>query len=557
MLWGIALKLLPRRDFLRLFGCLSIFSFLPGRISCQTTSAKSRRTKDPAVHLDLSSFLKRCKREDELSLVSVAVDPKARYPKRSPFNPSMRFPEYPFSGKAVSESSNRAYTLVREALRLYNPKDFGKPGWNPLGKIIRKGDTVLIKPNFVEIERLDLPKTTHPAVIRAVIDYVYKACGKSGKIIVGEGTAAANDFDVIVNANGMRKTVNYLRKYFHVPVTLMDFNRLPSSKAPGIDLGSDSEFFDVRGALYDHHDGEVESWGSVGAYRIASPVLAADVVISIPKIKVHISAGVTLTLKNMLGAIPSWDGPYGDRSGKDCPHYSSSDRSQGSRGIYLNNDTIWRSVADVNKIILNWKGGLRRERQRRYLSIADGIIAGQKSQYNPTPKKLGCIVVSEDPVAFDALCARAMGFDYRKIRSIVKSSTIANRILGFCNPRKILIRSNLDSLANYFKRSRMLQPEVVTYPWSGHIEIERFAKPRMKPLKIDRQKGIIMVEVKISNEISFVRLSFSHKGRRYIFDLSRTGKDIWSAKVPVANLPAKAQIIASDTLFNETRLTIG
>ena len=55
--------------------------------------------------------------------------------------------------------------------------NFGTRSWNPLGELIRPGETVLLKPNLVrqshqfndDWEHI----ITHGSVIRAVADYVF------------------------------------------------------------------------------------------------------------------------------------------------------------------------------------------------------------------------------------------------------------------------------------------------------------------------------------------------------------------------------------------------
>ena len=101
------------------------------------------------------------------------------YPSRAPFRPSRSYPEYSF-GDVVSEE-NEVYDMVRNSFRLlgYDDENFEKREWNPLGRIIFPGDMVLIKPNLV----MDANRSgegeaclyTNPAVVAAVLDYVYIA----------------------------------------------------------------------------------------------------------------------------------------------------------------------------------------------------------------------------------------------------------------------------------------------------------------------------------------------------------------------------------------------
>jgi uncharacterized protein (DUF362 family) len=66
--------------------------------------------------------------------------------------------------------------------------------------------------------------------------------------------------------------------------------------------------------------------------------------------------------------------------------------------------------------------------------IADGIIAMEgNGPLNGTSRPLGKIVLSDDPVAADATCARLMGFDPERIEHIREGS----RFLGNAEPTHI------------------------------------------------------------------------------------------------------------------------
>lgn len=106
---------------------------------------------------------------------------KGSYPDNPPFPPSQNFPKYPFKGHFCSE--NDVYDSIRKLLRYLrlDEKNYGSSNWNPLSTIIKKGDTVLVKPNMIahshrysdEWEHV----ITHGSVLRAVIDYVFLALG--------------------------------------------------------------------------------------------------------------------------------------------------------------------------------------------------------------------------------------------------------------------------------------------------------------------------------------------------------------------------------------------
>jgi uncharacterized protein (DUF362 family) len=131
-------------------------------------------------------------------------------------------------------------------------------------------------------------------------------------------------------------------------------------------------------------------------------VLEADVIVSMPKVKTHHWAGVTLSLKNMFGVVP------GQKYGwpKNPLHW---------RGI---NDSILDICATVPT----------------HFVIGDGIVAMEgNGPLQGTARKLGKVILADDPVAADATCARLMGFDPARIEHIAQ----AGRFLGNIEPSRI------------------------------------------------------------------------------------------------------------------------
>ena len=113
-------------------------------------------------------------------------------------------------------------------------------------------------------------------------------------------------------------------------------------------------------------------------------ILEADFLVSMPKIKAHHWAGVTLSMKNMLGTVPG--GRYGWP--KNILHWKG----------------IQESILDLCATI------------PVHFVIADGIVAMEgNGPLNGTARPLGKIVLADDPVAADATCARLMGFEPDRI----------------------------------------------------------------------------------------------------------------------------------------------
>lgn len=261
------------------------------------------------------------------STIVVVEKRGASYPKMHDFRPSIKYPEYIFKND-ISDSKNDAYELVRTAFYKagYDTKNYGTEKWNPLGEFIDIGDNVVLKPNLV----MHINKSgdsedclyTHPSVVAAVIDYVIIALHGKGKIIVGDAPIQNCDFDYLVRESGYDELVKYYKNQ-GVDICLVDFRELSSYVKRGIrynvingqasgkiiDLGDESEFTgskkkylnNLRITNYDPHI--LKSHHQVGKheYYISDYILNADVIINMPKPKTHRKAGVTISLKNMIG----------------------------------------------------------------------------------------------------------------------------------------------------------------------------------------------------------------------------------------------------------------
>jgi uncharacterized protein (DUF362 family) len=499
--------------------------------------------------------------ESTLTPVYVAHDAAVGgYPAAPPFDPDTVYPEYP-SPPGELGPDNGCYGLVREALRLFSPEGYGTPDWNPLGRIIRPGDRVLIKPNLVDDSAWQQGQITHPAILRPILDYAVKACGPTGRVVLGEGPWAAGVFDRLVGNTGIRAMVEHLVAAYSAPVTLLDLNKASPEATPLVALDAVSALTLEDRTWLDAHYQPMAPDGDPGVarYRIAPAVLQADVVISVPKIKVHCSGGVTLTMKNMLGIIPAWDGPYGSAELKDCAHASDVDMAQGPRGKYLDNDTIWRSMADLNRILLyaDAAGQLQPLRQRRYLTIVDGIVAAEESQYQPHPRPLGTVIIGTDPVTCDAVTARIMGFDPRKLRSVTRPEQIPTHPLGPWRPSSVRVITSWGSGLDAVYRAA-LAPELHVYSWQGQVEAGDFDPPQAPSVTWDAETGELRVQAHDPAGVASVRLAYLYQGQRYLHDLRLSAGDArageWHLPFPAGAAIKGGELVLTDELFNASSL---
>ncbi len=285
----------------------------------------------------------------------------ATYPERPPFHPSTAYPEYQLGELGPA---NHVYAGIRELFRLLgmDAAHYGLPSWNPLVDVVRPGDKVVIKPNYLwhahKYRREEWEQVvTHGSVIRAVLDYVLIALQGRGEVWITDGPQLDADWDQIVSRTGIGSVVDYCQTTGGAQVHLLDLRdtwedvrgevlygtrKLPGDPAGSttIDLGDESLFVGHRGAgryygasynqvetNYHHSDGRHQ-------YRLSKTVASADVFINVPKMKTHKKVGVTICLKNLVGinAGRNWlphhtDGDPGN-GGDQFPVASAKNRSE-------------------------------------------------------------------------------------------------------------------------------------------------------------------------------------------------------------------------------------
>ena len=131
----------------------------------------------------------------------------------------------------------------------------------------RPGRTVLLKPNLLSDRTPAQAVTTHPEFTRAVIRLL-KPTG--ARIVVGDSSASVIKIENVWDKTGYRSLCR------EEDVELINFEK------------AGSRAFDVDGYRF----------------SIATPVLDADAVISLPKVKTHVLTLLTAGVKNMYGTVP-------------------------------------------------------------------------------------------------------------------------------------------------------------------------------------------------------------------------------------------------------------
>jgi uncharacterized protein (DUF362 family) len=230
---------------------------------------------------------------------------------------------------------------------------------------------VLLKPNLVEFD----PKgviNTHPAVVEAAIDS-FKSLGAK-EVIVAEGPGHRRDNEYLLTASGLYDVVKDHR------VKYVDLN---TDEVRLINLKS--------------------SFTNLKQLYLPETLFNVDLLVSIPKLKTHHWAGVTLSMKNMFGVVPG--AIYGWP--KNALHWAG----------------IVGSIVDINSSLPIPR-----------FAIVDGIVGMEgNGPLQGKQKNSGVLVLGDDLVAVDATAARLMTIEPRQVKYL----NLSGEFLGNLERSKI------------------------------------------------------------------------------------------------------------------------
>jgi uncharacterized protein (DUF362 family) len=239
-----------------------------------------------------------------------------------------------------------------------------------LFKLDVSGKSVVLKPNLVDY----MPGNainTHPLLVGAACECFRRLGAK--EVVVAEGPGNQRDTELVIVESG------------YAPI-------LREGGIRFVDLNRD-ELIQVK--LRADYSGLKQLW-------LPRTVVSADFLVSMPKMKTHHWSGFTLSMKNMFGVVP------GMRYGwpKNILHWHG----------------IQQCILDICATI------------PIHFVIADGTMAMEgNGPLNGTPRPLGTIVLSDDPVAGDATCARLMGLAPDRVAHVKE----AVKFLGNSSPDRI------------------------------------------------------------------------------------------------------------------------
>ena len=236
--------------------------------------------------------------------------------------------------------------------------------------LIKPGQTVLIKPNLAFNAPPESYAVVDPRTVEAVTRY-FKKNSKAGKIQVGDNPSLGKHVgraDIAFKTSGMEEAAR---------------------------LGGADEviYFDEQPTV----DVEVPDGKAFKKYKVFKPFLDADVVINLPKMKVHLAKSVTLGMANWQGIGPN--------------HHPAQDGVEG-KGLHM-----WQQGQHRNDI--NAKVVDEYRIRKADWTVIDGVIAMEgQGPHAGDPVEMNLIIAGVDTVAVDAVTSWLMGFETDEITCI-------------------------------------------------------------------------------------------------------------------------------------------
>lgn len=226
-----------------------------------------------------------------------------------------------------------------------------------LSSFIPNGSKVLIKPNLLTDKYPDQAITTHPELVRHLVRMT-RDCG--GTPCIGDSPASAVKLSKIHDKTGFLKMCSEE----NVPLLNME----------------------QAGSVEIERDGYV--------FRVARPVLDADVIINVPKVKTHVLTILTAAVKNMYGTIPGFL-----KANLHKQHPTARDFG----GLVA---SVCRSIPPA-------------------LNIADAVVGlqGDGPGTGGSPVQLGFLAASEDAFALDIALCRILGINPKAVSYLANLET--------------------------------------------------------------------------------------------------------------------------------------
>lgn len=255
-----------------------------------------------------------------------------------------------------------------------------------LDKIIKPGNRVLLKANILAARPPEDAVTTHPAVITTMCELISDI---GGIPIVGDGAGITH------------------------PGATAEALKISGIENAAQKCGAEIVNFETAGFV----DVDVPDAKQFPRLYIAKPILEADVIISLPKLKTHELTYYTGAVKNFFGAVPL--------------------KIRKQAHLLAKRDLFGEAVVDIYSIV------------KPHLAVMDGVVGmeGNGPAYG-TPINTGIVMASYDCVALDMVASELIGFDPMMIPT---NHAALERNLGTGQPE--VVGTPLEDVKVKFKES--------------------------------------------------------------------------------------------------------
>ncbi|HEY4695811.1 MAG TPA: DUF362 domain-containing protein [Candidatus Hydromicrobium sp.] len=222
-------------------------------------------------------------------------------------------------------------------------------------KFLNSNSKIVIKPNLLLPVPPERAITTHPLFIEAVIENIIDINGNSKNILIADSFGPATPY----NRTGMEKVYS--------ATGILDV-----AKKTGCRLNYSAEY-----ECLSNKKGRI-----LKRIEVIKPIINADVIINLPKFKTHNLTVISGAIKNMFGIVPGFT---------KVGYHLRFDDFENFSGMLLD-------IASFIKPTLN---------------IMDGIwgIEGKGPGRSGTPRNVGLILASNDPISMDIVMSKIMNID--------------------------------------------------------------------------------------------------------------------------------------------------
>lgn len=221
--------------------------------------------------------------------------------------------------------------------------------------VVSRGDKVFLKPNLVDGAPFETGEIVQLEVMEVLVEEAFRA--GASEVIIGETPTWRRKTRSIELYEQMTKRLN---------ATFLDLSKYP--------------FIDV----------EVKDPILFNKVRLSKILDDCDVFISVPTLKTHVQAGITVSIKNMFGLIPG-------RPGTE------------DKGLYHRLDRIEEAILDLYQAC------------KPDLILVDGTYSTFHTGPRPIEDfketlRLDLTLAGFDPIAIDTVGAKILGIDPKAIR---------------------------------------------------------------------------------------------------------------------------------------------